>query len=190
MSRTGERAAEATFDTTVDGKLSGVHRSHQEADRRWRTATPSGSPRCQTPVRLRDHPRRRPRRVARRFRRQRRDPLRREPDPALCRGAAATSTSPRCARRGSTPRSRARAAGLTENLVAQVELACWDCLLAIGRVAIVERSRASPRPSSREVRERIAVGRIAEIEQAAAEAEVALRREALINARSARDSRG
>jgi outer membrane protein TolC len=78
--------------------------------------------------------------------------------------------------------------GYTESLVAQVEETCWDYLLADRRVAIVERSLAIAEDQLAEVRERIAVGRLAEIEQAAAEAEVALRREALINARSARDA--
>jgi outer membrane protein len=78
--------------------------------------------------------------------------------------------------------------GYTESLVAEVEAACWDYLLADRRVAIVERSLAIAEDQLAEVRERIAVGRLAEIEQAAAEAEVALRREALINARSARDA--
>ena len=78
--------------------------------------------------------------------------------------------------------------GFAENLVAQVELACWDYQLAIRRVAIVERSLSLAETQSDEVRERISVGRLAEIEQAAAEAEIALRREALINARSARDA--
>ncbi len=84
--------------------------------------------------------------------------------------------------------SRAELQGFTESLVAQVELACWDYLLAIRRIAIVERSLGIAEAQLAEVRERIAVGRMAEIEQAAAEAEVALRREALINARSAREA--
>lgn len=79
--------------------------------------------------------------------------------------------------------------GFAESLVAQVEQACWDYLLAGRRVAIVERSLGLAETQLAEVRERIAVGRLAEVEQAAAEAEVALRREALINARSERSSR-
>jgi len=78
--------------------------------------------------------------------------------------------------------------GFTESLVARVELAGWDYRLAISRVAIVERSLGIAEAQFGEVRERISVGRMAEIEQAAAAAEVALRREALINARSARDA--
>ncbi len=87
-----------------------------------------------------------------------------------------------------TALSRFELQGFTESLVAQVEQACWDYLLADRRVAIVERSLGIAETQLTEVRERIAVGRLAEIEQAAAEAEVALRREALINARSARDA--
>jgi outer membrane protein TolC len=74
--------------------------------------------------------------------------------------------------------------GLTEALVAQVEQACWNYLLAGRGIEIVERSLRLAEDQLAEVRERIAVGRLAEIEQAAAEAEVARRRENLINARS------
>jgi outer membrane protein TolC len=74
--------------------------------------------------------------------------------------------------------------GVTESLVAQVEQACWNYLLAGSGIQIVERSLRIAEDQLAEVRERIAVGRLAEIEQAAAEAEVALRRENLINARS------
>ena len=75
--------------------------------------------------------------------------------------------------------------GVTESIVAQVEQACWNYLLAGRGIAIVESSLRLAEDQLAEVRERIAVGRVAEIEQAAAEAEVALRRENLINARSA-----
>jgi outer membrane protein TolC len=74
--------------------------------------------------------------------------------------------------------------GVTEDLVAQVEQACWNYLLAGRGIEIVERSLRLAEDQLAEVKERIAVGRLAEIEQAAAEAEVALRRENLINARS------
>ena len=73
---------------------------------------------------------------------------------------------------------------MTESLVAQIEQACWNYLLAGRGIEIVERSLRLAEDQLAEVRERIAVGRVAEIEQAAAEAEVALRRENLINARS------
>jgi len=87
-----------------------------------------------------------------------------------------------------TALSRSELQGFTESLVAQVERASWDYLLAIRRIAIVESSLKIAETQLAEVRERIAVGRMAEIEQAAAEAEVALRHEALINAKSARDT--
>jgi outer membrane protein TolC len=74
--------------------------------------------------------------------------------------------------------------GLAEALVAQVEQACWDSLLSARSIAIVERSLKLAEDQLAEVRERIAVGRVAESELAAAEAEVAVRSEALINARS------
>jgi outer membrane protein TolC len=74
--------------------------------------------------------------------------------------------------------------GYTADFVAQVEQACWDYLLAGRRIEIVERSLRLAQEQLDEVRERIAVGRVAEIEAAAAEAEAAARREALINARS------
>lgn len=84
--------------------------------------------------------------------------------------------------------SRSELQAFTEGLVAQVEQAGWDYLLAARRIAIVERSLGIAETQLAEVRERIAVGRMAEIEQVAAEAEIALRREALINAKSARDA--
>ena len=74
--------------------------------------------------------------------------------------------------------------GVTESHVAQVEQACWNYLLAGRGIEIVESSLRLAEDQLAEVKERIAVGRVAEIEQAAAEAEVALRRENLINARS------
>ena len=77
--------------------------------------------------------------------------------------------------------------GFAESLVAQVEQACWDYELAVRRIGIVERSLRLGEEQLAEVRERVAVGRLAEIEVFAAEAEVAVRRETLINARGARD---
>ncbi|MBU2489290.1 MAG: TolC family protein [Proteobacteria bacterium] len=74
--------------------------------------------------------------------------------------------------------------GFAESLVAQVEATYWDLVLARKRVAIVEESLALAVQQSDETRHRIRVGNLAETEIAAAEAEKALRREALINARS------
>lgn len=72
-----------------------------------------------------------------------------------------------------------------ELLVAQVEHAAWQFVLADRRIAIVEASLTLAEAQRDEVVERIRIGRLAVIERAAIEAEVAQRREALINARSA-----
>ena len=191
IARTGELAAEAPFDTTVDGKLSGLStRNPQGADtaletsdtqrltlganRLFATGTTLGvgldtvrsgsadSASTRLGVNLTQ---------------------------ALLqgRGSDVNLAAVRQARLD-TAFSLSELQGFTENLVAQVELACWDYLLAIRRVAIVESSLRIAETQFEEVRERISVGRMAEIEQAAAEAEVALRREALINARSSRDA--
>ncbi len=189
--RLGELSAEAPFDTTIDGKLSAASTRSLQSDgntfsdgdaqkltlgasRLFSTGTTlgigldtalSGSPDSATTrlgVSLTQ---------------------------ALLqgRGAAVNLAAVRQARLD-TAISRSELQGFSESLVAQVEQASWDYLLAISRVAIVERSLGIAEAQFAEVRERISVGRMAEIEQAAAEAEVALRREALINARSARDA--
>lgn len=100
------------------------------------------------------------------------------------RGAAAVRAAVRQARID-TALSEHELSGVAIALAAQIEQGCWDVLLAGRRLEIVERSLALAEDQLDEVRERIAVGRLAAIEQTAAEAEVALRREALINARSA-----
>ena len=69
-------------------------------------------------------------------------------------------------------------------LVAEVEKSCWDYELAGARVDIVHESLRLAEQQLNETRERIRVGKIAAVERAAAEAEVALRREAVINAES------
>lgn len=74
--------------------------------------------------------------------------------------------------------------GFAESLVEQVENTYWDQTLAQRRIEIVERSLDIAQQQLAETRELIRVGKLAEIELAAAQAEVALRREALINARS------
>lgn len=76
--------------------------------------------------------------------------------------------------------------GFAETLVAAVESAYWECALARRREDIVERSLALAGQQLGEIQQRIKVGNLAETELAAAEAEVALRREALINAHSSR----
>jgi outer membrane protein len=75
--------------------------------------------------------------------------------------------------------------GFAESLVATVEETYWDYCLAQRNIAIFEESLKLAQKQLDETNERIKVGKLAEIERAAAEAEVALRKEALINARSA-----
>lgn len=78
--------------------------------------------------------------------------------------------------------------GITEALAARVETAYIDYLLSGRRVSIVEESLRVAERQIEEIRHRIAVGDLPDSELAAAEAEVALREEALINARSERES--
>jgi len=75
--------------------------------------------------------------------------------------------------------------GFAEALVAQVEQTCWDYALSLRQIDIYNQSLALAQQQLSETQERIKVGKLAETELAAAEAEVAVRREALIDARSA-----
>jgi outer membrane protein TolC len=74
--------------------------------------------------------------------------------------------------------------GFSESLVAGVEEAYWDVALAARQIEILINSLALAEQQLNETHERIKIGRLAETELAAAQAEVALRRENLINARS------
>ncbi len=74
--------------------------------------------------------------------------------------------------------------GFAESLVADVELTYWNCALAQRQIDIFQQSLDLAEQQLSETQERINVGRLAETELAAAQAEVALRQEALINARS------
>ena len=74
--------------------------------------------------------------------------------------------------------------GFTESLVAQTEETYWDYMLAQYRIKIFTQSLELARKQLDETKERIKVGALAKSEQAAAEAEVALQREFLINANS------
>lgn len=74
--------------------------------------------------------------------------------------------------------------GFAESLVAEVERTCWDYTLAQRRIAIFTDSLKLAEDQLWETQERIKIGKLAEVELYAAQAEVALRREALINARS------
>ncbi|UCG08615.1 MAG: TolC family protein [Desulfobacterales bacterium] len=74
--------------------------------------------------------------------------------------------------------------GFTEFLVAQVERTYWDYALARRQIEIVEESLKLARQQLNETKELIAVGRLAEAELAAVQAEVAAQEQGLINARS------
>lgn len=74
-------------------------------------------------------------------------------------------------------------AGFTQSLVAEVETVYWEYVLARKEVQIVEQSLALAEQQLEETRQRVRVGGIAETEMAAAKAEVALRKESLINAK-------
>jgi outer membrane protein TolC len=74
--------------------------------------------------------------------------------------------------------------GFAEALVAEVETTYWRLVLAERGVAIVVESLRLAEQQLEDTQQRIRVGQLAETELAAAKAEVALRREALINARS------
>ncbi len=74
--------------------------------------------------------------------------------------------------------------GFTEILLEEVESKFWDYALAQRQIEIYTDSLNLAEKQMAEAQERINVGRLAETELAAAQAEVALRRENLINARS------
>ncbi|MBN2058782.1 MAG: TolC family protein [Deltaproteobacteria bacterium] len=74
--------------------------------------------------------------------------------------------------------------GFTEDLVAEVETTYWNYTLAQRQIEIYQQSDELAEQQLNETMERINVGKLAETELAAAKAEVALRREALINAQS------
>jgi outer membrane protein len=75
--------------------------------------------------------------------------------------------------------------GFAQELVAQVEETYWDCVLAQRQIEIVENAYLVAQQQYDEVKEFVGVGKLSPTELAAAEAEVALRSEELINARSA-----
>lgn len=74
--------------------------------------------------------------------------------------------------------------GFVEELVAQTETAYWRYLLALRRIEIVERSLEVARQQGAQVDERINVGVLPRTEAAATRSEIALREQALIDARS------
>lgn len=74
--------------------------------------------------------------------------------------------------------------GFTEALVAETETAYWQYVLALQELSIFESSLAIARQQRDEIEQQIDVGLLPETEAAAARAEVALREQALIDARS------
>ncbi len=78
--------------------------------------------------------------------------------------------------------------GFTENLVANVETTYWNYALALRQIEIYNNSLQLAEQQLKETEERISVGELAEIELSAAQAEVALRKESLINAQSSLES--
>jgi outer membrane protein len=78
--------------------------------------------------------------------------------------------------------------GFAESLVAQTEEAYWDCALARQQIQITQKSLDLANDQLRETLDRIQLGKVAPTEKVAAQAEVALREEDLINARSAYDA--
>ncbi|HYE06935.1 MAG TPA: TolC family protein [Planctomycetota bacterium] len=78
--------------------------------------------------------------------------------------------------------SRWELAGFALELAARAEDAYWDLVLARQSLVIVRESLTLAERQRDEIVERIAVGRLAGVEQAAADAELAIRRQALIDA--------
>ena len=77
--------------------------------------------------------------------------------------------------------------GFTQTLVAQTERLYWDYYLARRRIEIVEDSLVLAEQQRNEIQQRVRVGQLSETELPAARAEVARRRQQLIDARSALD---
>jgi outer membrane protein len=74
--------------------------------------------------------------------------------------------------------------GFTEALVAEVERTCWDYALARRQIEIVEESLKIARQQRDDTQELVAVGRLAEAELPAVQAEVAAQEQALIEAQA------
>jgi outer membrane protein TolC len=79
--------------------------------------------------------------------------------------------------------------GFTEAMLADVEVAYWNYVLAVQEIEIFERSLAVARQQLDEIVQQIEVGLLPEIEAAAARTEVARREQALISAQSLREDR-
>jgi len=98
-------------------------------------------------------------------------------------GRGTTLTTVRQARLD-TAYSRAELEGFTAALVEEVETRYWDWVLAVRRTEIYEESLKLAEQQANEVEHRVRVGSLPETELAAARAEIARRRVALINSRS------
>lgn len=77
--------------------------------------------------------------------------------------------------------------GFAESIVAAAENAFWDYALAVRQVEIFQESFQLAQRQLNNIRARIQVGQIAETEESVADAELALREQQLIDARSARE---
>ncbi|MBN2498236.1 MAG: TolC family protein [Deltaproteobacteria bacterium] len=80
--------------------------------------------------------------------------------------------------------SRYELRGYAEALVAEAEIAYWRYVLALREIAIYEESLKLAQKQQQEIEQEIEVGTMAQTESAAACAEVAVRRQDLIDARS------
>ena len=77
--------------------------------------------------------------------------------------------------------------GFTENLIAVVENDYWQFALATRQVEIYEESQMLAARQLEDIRARIQAGQLAETEEAVADAELALRKQQLIDSRSERE---
>ena len=80
--------------------------------------------------------------------------------------------------------SKAELKGVAEEVIASVEQAYWDLYLTREEINIQQRSLELANKQLKESQERVAVGKLPELELAAVHAEVATRNEALIDAQS------
>ncbi|MCU0643717.1 MAG: TolC family protein [bacterium] len=80
--------------------------------------------------------------------------------------------------------SKAELKGVAEETIASVEKAYWDLYLTREEMDIQQRSLELANKQLKESQDRVAVGKLAELELAAVHAEVATRNEALIDAQS------
>ncbi len=83
--------------------------------------------------------------------------------------------------------SLAELQGFAETLVAEVEKSYWSLTLTERRIAILQESLQVAAAQLHDVQRRIEVGTVPELEVAAAEAELALRRQAMIEGSNRRD---